>query len=471
MRSLLPCGLLTLLAAPVLLHAGGQADRWPQFRGPGSAGVSTQPGLPQQWDQKKNVAWEADVPGRGWSSPIVWGDRVFVTAVLNEFTPKPRPGLYIQDNQGKIPKGEHRWVVYCLDFNTGKILWQRTAAEGTPGGPIHLKNTYASETPVTDGERIYAYFGNKGLYCYDLDGKLLWSKCWGSYPMRYGWGTAASPTLHKDRIYVVNDNEESSFLIALDKRTGEEVWKVTRDEKSNWSTPFVWENELRTEIVTAGSGKVRSYDLDGKLLWELKGMSSITIPTPLSGHGLLYVGSGYILDGLRPLYAIKPGASGDISLKQGETSNAWIAWYQKGGSAYHASPLVYGDYVYILYDMGFLSCFEARTGKPVYVKERINPGSDKFTASPWAYDGKIFCLSEDGDTFVIAAGLKFQVLAKNSLDDMCLATPALARDSVILRTASKLYRIRDAIKKTKPPNSDSRQPTCRSAAPLLLRRW
>src|SRR5262249_19205280 len=194
-------------------------------------------------------------------------------------------------------------MVYGIDFKTGKVLWEKQAHKGLPATPIHIKNSYASETPVTDGERVYAYFGNVGLFCYDMDGKEVWSRKLGTYKMRLGWGTAASPVLHRDRIYVVNDNEEQSFMVALDKKTGEQIWRVEREEKSNWATPFVWENELRTEIVTPGTNKVRSYDLDGKVLWELTGMSAITIPTPFTKFGLLYIGSGYVLDPRRPLYA------------------------------------------------------------------------------------------------------------------------------------------------------------------------
>jgi outer membrane protein assembly factor BamB len=255
-----------------------------------------------------------------------------------------------------------------------------------------------------------------------------------------GWGTAASPALDGDRLYVVNDNEEQSYLTALDKKTGEEVWKVERDEKSNWASPFVWKNKERTEIVTCGSNRVRSYDRDGKVLWELSGMSVLAIPTPLAGPDLLYVASGYILDPkIKPVYAIKPGASGDISLKDDETSNKWVVWSQKQAGPYNPSPLLYGDYYYVLYDRGQLSCFDAKTGQMVYEKERLGPS--QFTASPWAADGKIYCLSEDGDTVVVQAGKEFKVLGKNSLDDMTLATPAVLRGSIVLRTQTKLYRI------------------------------
>jgi outer membrane protein assembly factor BamB len=274
-----------------------------------------------------------------------------------------------------------------------------------------------------------------------MKGKLLWSKSWGPFKTRFGWGTAASPVLYKDRLYIVDDNDEQSFIVALNKKTGDQVWRVERKEGSNWATPYVWENGLRTEIITPGTGRVRSYDLDGKLLWEFSGMSSIAIPTPFSQHGLVYIASGYVGDQNRPVYAVRPGASGDITLKPGETSNKYIAWYLPQGGPYNPSPLVYGDYYYTLYDRGFFTCHDARTGAEVYPKVRIDPGVNAFTSSPWANNGKIFCLSEDGDTFVIQAGPQFKVLGKNSLDEMCMATPAIVRGSLVIRTASKLYRI------------------------------
>jgi outer membrane protein assembly factor BamB len=306
-----------------------------------------------------------------------------------------------------------------------------------------MKNSYASETPATDGERVFACFGNVGLFCYDMDGREVWSQKWGFFPTRLGWGPAASPVLHGDRVYVVNDNEKASFLAAFDKRTGKQLWRVQRDEPSNWSTPLVWENERRTEIVTPGRGKVRSYDLDGRLLWELSGMSDIVIPTPVASRSLLYVSSGYVSNSLRPVYAIRPGAAGDISLKDDQTSNQFIAWCDRKAGPYNPSPLLYGDYLYVLYDKGFLACYDAKTGKPVYSRQRLSPGATAFTASPWACDGKIYCLSEDGETFVVQAGPEFKLLGSNRLDEMTLATPAVVHDSLVIRTFSKLWRIQN----------------------------
>lgn len=424
------------------------ADNWPQFRGPNAAGLAPEGAhLPEVWSTTQNVAWKVEIPGRGLSSPIVWGDRTFVTSCQSEGKiPAAKKGLYFGGEQFKPPTDEYRWAVYGIDLNDGKILWETVVHKGVPKSTHHIKNSYASETPVTDGERVYAYFGNVGVFCLDLNGKELWHKDLGTFKTRFGWGTAASPVLYQDRLYIVNNNEEKSFLIALDKKTGREIWRADRpEEKSNWATPFIWENELRTEIVTSGSAKVRSYDLDGKLLWEFKGMSSIAIPTPLTRFGMLFVGSGYVLekDNFKPLYAIKPGAAGDISLSKDESSNEFIAWRQKSAAPYNPSFIVLGDYLYVVKDMGTLDCYDARTGKEVYKSQRMGPGANAFTSSPWATADKLFFLSEDGDTYVVQAGPQFKLLGKNSLGEMTLATPAITRDSLIIRTETMLYRIRE----------------------------
>ncbi|HUR46593.1 MAG TPA: PQQ-binding-like beta-propeller repeat protein [Candidatus Saccharimonadales bacterium] len=421
--------------------AGAAAGNWPQFRGPDSIGVSDNTGLPDHWGTNQNVAWKSEVPGRGWSSPIIWGNHVFLTTVAKEGEMEmPKKGLYFGGERKEIPKANHQWLVLCYDLESGRELWRKQAHGGQPPSGLHVKNTYASETPVTDGQRLFAYFGNVGLFAYDLGGKPLWSTNWPPVKTRYGWGTAASPALHENRLFVISDNEDGSFLEALDAKTGRRLWRVERDEKSNWATPYIWRNEQRTEIITPGTKKVRSYDLDGKLLWEFGGMSSIVIPTPFSKFGLLYVCSGYVGDKVRPVFAIKPGASGDISLKPGESSNQFITWWQPVAGPYNPSPLVYGDNLYVLFDFGFLSCHDARTGKEIYGKQRVRAeGNTSFTASPWAADGKIFALSEDGDTYVFEAGPKYKLLYKNSLDEMCMATPALAGDRLLIRTLTKLY--------------------------------
>jgi outer membrane protein assembly factor BamB len=440
-----------LFAAAVLIGgldlpaAPSPEANWPQFRGTGARGVATNAGLPEHWSATENVAWKAEIPGRGWSSPIVWGDRVFLTTAVSSGEPEPpKKGLYLGGERPNAPRPEHEWKVVCLELTSGKVRWEQVVKKAEPAEPRHLKNTYASETPITDGERVYSFFGNIGVFCLDLDGHPVWSKALEPHKTRSGWGTAASPVLHLDRLYLVNDNDEQSYLLALDKRTGKELWRVDRDERSNWSTPYVWENKQRSEIITAGTGKVRSYDLDGKLLWWFKGMSSITIATPYSDQDLLYVSSGFIMDRARPLYAIRPGGSGDISLQPGETNNAAIAWCRPSAAPYNPSTLVYEQRLYVLYDMGLLSAYNARTGEMLFDRERLPEGL-RFTASPWAYHGQVFCLNEDGVTWVVRAGDKFELSHTNKLadDDMCMASPAMAGDRLLIRTAARLYCFRN----------------------------
>ncbi|HLU46996.1 MAG TPA: PQQ-binding-like beta-propeller repeat protein, partial [Planctomycetota bacterium] len=250
-----------------------------------------------------------------------------------------------------------------------------------------------------------------------------------------------SPVVHKGRVYVVHDNDERSWLAAFDAATGQEIFKIDREgEKSNWSTPFMWMNADRAELVTAGTGAVRSYDPDGKLLWSFRGMSSITIASPYASGGLLYISSGYVGDPSRPIYAIRPGAKGDITLDQGERSNEWIAWSIPDAAPYNPTTLVYDGHLYTLFDRGFLTCHDARTGAEVYGKQRLAIGAN-FTASPWAYGGKVFCLSEEGVTYVVRAGSTYELLHTNELDEMCMSTPAIARGSLFVRTLKKLHRI------------------------------
>ena len=429
------------------------AQHWQQFRGPQAGVAADDPRLPDTWTTTENVAWRIDIPGRSWSSPIVWGDHVFVVTAVNTTTPSqplnPVITYHARSLGGTMsgaditkPTDEHRWTLYVIDVRTGRIRWERQIQAALPLQPVHQKNSYASETPITDGERVYVYLGYAGMFAFDMNGAPVWSKPIDAPRMRTGWGTAASPVLHDGRIYIVNDNEERSFIAAFDARTGTQLWRTPReDERSNWSTPFVWQNEQRTEIVTTGTRKVRSYDTNGNLLWELAGMTSIHAVTPVAGHGLLFVSSGYFPDNPRPTYAIRPGARGDISLRAGETSNEFIAWSNPTLASAYPSPLVLGDQYYTLMDRGFLTSNDPRTGKEVYGRQRIAVDSGTFTASPWAYNGKIFAISEDGDTFVMQAGPSFKLLGRNALEEMTLASPAVANGSLFIRTATKLYRI------------------------------
>ena len=428
----------------LMLKAVSAIDQWPQFRGLQAGVIADDPALPDTWSETENVAWKVPITGLGWSSPVVWDDHIFITSAISSGNEKPPvTGLY--DDQGGVKStAEHRWIVYDVDFNTGKIRWQRELHRATPAFAKHLKNTFASETPVTDGVRVYVYFGSLGLLtALDMSGKTIWTRELGTFGTnREGaeYGTGASPVLHEGRLYIVNDNLTQSFIAAFDANTGEEIWRTNREEAGNWSTPYVWENELRTEIVVEGANRIRSYSMAGKPLWDIKG-TPLTSPTPFARHGLLFLNAGYPGNSPRPVYAVRPGATGDISLKGEEKSNDHIVWYQPALGTYNTSALVYGDYYYTLLDRGFILCHEARTGKEVYGRKRLSVEASGFTASPWAYNGKIFLLSEDGDTFVVQAGPEYKLLGKNSLNEMSMATPAVVRGSIILRTQRHLYRI------------------------------
>ena len=463
-------GVAAALAASLVPVAGRGPSDWPQFRGPGSAGVADGSTLPLTWSTTQNVAWVTEIPGRGWSSPVIWGPRVFVTAAINAGAFKaPSTGIYGNDLAGELAKQglsmeeiikrvsardievsdeatEDRYMVYALDVATGKVAWQQEAPKGLPVGGRHRKNTYASETPTTDGERIYASFGgNVGLFAYSLTGDLVWKKTWPPQPVYLDFGTASSPVVHGGRVYQMFDNEAESFLAALDAKTGAEVWTVRRNgfktqAQSGWATPFIWQNGQRTEIVTIGKGTVVSYGLDGTELWRLGGMTQAT-PSPVAGNGLLYVGSGSQGETGRPLFAIKPGASGNISLTPNQTTNDFVAWFQPRFSGYTPSPLLYRNRVYVINDNGIMQVADATTGKELY-KARVGGGGMTFSSSPLASNGRIYAVSEDGDVVVFEAGDEYKELAKNSLGEMSLATPAADANSLYIRTATRLYKLR-----------------------------
>jgi len=434
------CAVL-LIAIP----AASRADDWSQFRGPRGDGVMPGAKIPESWSEQQNVAWKVEIPGRGWSQPIVAGNRIFVTTAVSDEEEKPRRGeMGIVVGASDSRKHFYRWKLLCLAADTGAVVWEQTVHEGKPRFGKHRTNTFASETPATDGELVIAYFGNTGISCYRLDGKQLWTKDLGAFPTQANWGTGSSPVLHGDAVIVQCDNDQSSFLIALDKRTGNELWKVPRDEQTNWSTPYLWKNKQRTELVTAGGKKTRSYaPATGELLWEMQGNGRTSL-TPVGSNELLYVDSVTRFQGSPGRFAaIRPGASGDISLKSNETSSGAIAWSVMLNSYRNSSPLLYADCLYLLEQhQGVVRCFDARTGKLHYQKRM--PQASGCNASPWSMGNLIFCLDETGLAVAFEPGPEFNVVASNKLDDdMYWASAAVAGNRLILRSLQNLYCICD----------------------------
>jgi outer membrane protein assembly factor BamB len=455
-----------ILSLTIACAFAGEPE-WPGFRGPSSNPSAINSNLPDKWSRSENVEWTADIPGLGWSSPIVSGKNVFLTTVITDGKAKqPQAGTtYSNDYTAELKKqglqGKElrdlvnardfefpdevalHYFLYSIDLDSGKINWKREFYAGRPPGGRHRKNSFCSETPVTDGKRVYVYINNLGAFAYDFDGSKVWNTRLENFPTVHDFGTASSPTLVNDLVVFVNDNEKEQFIAALDKNTGKQVWRTNRsihlqgsDRQTGWSTPYIWKHSVRTEIVTVGPGVAISYDLEGKELWRLGGMSAMPIPSPFAHDGLLYLngGSG------KALAAVKPGASGDLTTPDGEKLNDFVAWLQPKAGTYLPTELAYEGGIYVLTHTGILTRFDAKNGVQTY-KARIGTGGD-FTASPWGYNGEIFCLSEEGKTYVIAAGNKFEVFHSNDLDEMALATPALVGDRLILRTENHLYSIR-----------------------------
>jgi outer membrane protein assembly factor BamB len=419
---------------------------WPSFRGPHASGVPDGQFPPVGWDAEKgrNVRWKTPIPGLGHSCPVVWEDRVYVTtAVSADGKAEFKPGLYGDVDSAK-ESAEQSWRVYCLDKKSGKVLWERTAYKGVPKVKRHIKASHANPTPATDGTHVVASFGSEGLYCYDRDGKLLWEKSLGVldsgwfYDADYQWGFGSSPVIYKGLVFVQCDVGKNSFLAAYQLADGKEAWRTPRDEIPSWGTPTIVEGPGRVELVTNATKYARGYDpLTGGELWRLGRHAEITVPTPVYGSGLIFITSGY--RPVQPIYAIRPGASGDISLGEGKTANDAVAWSTSRGGPYMPTPIVYGDYLYTCSNSGIVTCYEAKTGKEVY-KERLGGGGG-YTASPVAADGKIYFTGEESGVRVVRAGPKFEVLAVNPLGDPCMATPAISDGMIFIRTQHYLVGI------------------------------
>ncbi len=437
-----------LLAAMVasVSHAG----EWPQFRGPNGSGVAEGASPPVSWDvdSGENVAWSVSIPGLAHASPVVWGDRVYLTtAVSDEDDPELKVGLYgdIAPVEGD---GVHRWVVMALDVKTGDVVWTETAHEGVPKVKRHPKATHANSSPATDGEHVVAFFGSEGLYCYGNAGELLWSKDFGVLDSGYfmvktaQWGFASSPIIHDGAVIVQVDVQGDSFLAAFDVETGDECWRTVREDVPTWSTPTIYEGGGKTRIAVNGWHHIGGYDFaTGEEVWKLEGGGDIPVPTPVFAHGLVFIHNAH--GRLSPIYAIRADATGDISLAKDATSNDGIAWSVSKGGGYMVSGMVYGDHFYNCSGNGRLTCYDAKSGEEIY-KERLGKTGTAFSASPVAANGHLYFPSEDGEIFVVKAGPAFALVGANAMGEICMATPAIADDVLLVRTQRRLVAIQEA---------------------------
>jgi outer membrane protein assembly factor BamB len=431
------------VAAPPKDTGTGKAivpANWPQFRGIDSTGVADGQDPPLTFDVKEgtNILWKTPIPGLGHSCPVIWGDRVFLTTAVGGNT-SIRTGNYGDPNSVK-DESKLEFQVICLDRVTGKILWTKTAFVGVPKIKRHLKGSHANCTVATDGRRVVACFGSEGMYCYDFDGKLTWKRDLGTIDssfaleQQYEWGFSASPVIHEDRVILQCDLSRDSFIAAYSLADGSQIWTTPRDEIPSWSSPTIWKNAKRTEIVTNASQYARGYDpATGKELWRLDKKSEATVPTPVVTPDLAFVVSGN--RPIQPLFAVKPGATGDISLKPGESKNEHVAWGKLRGGPYMPTPIYYQKYLYTIGNSGMVTCYEAATGKEVY-KERL--GGTSYTASPVAADGRIYFTSEQGEVRVMKAGPEFELLAENPVGEICMATPAISGGVLFIRTKDTL---------------------------------
>jgi outer membrane protein assembly factor BamB len=439
---------LILFSYAVVLRSAPEAT-WPGFRGTRASGVADGQQLPDTWNVTtgEHITWKVAIPGLGHSSPIVWNDRVYVTtAISSRGQATFKPGLYGEGTASE-DRSSHRWVVMALDRQSGKLLWERTAYEGVPREKRHIKSTYASATPVTDGRFVVAFFGSQGLYAFDMQGKPAWKKDLGVLNVGaydapdYEWGTASSPIIYRDLVIVQCDTQKESYVLAGDIRTCETKWITARQDLASWGTPNVYvpASGGKPELVTNASNYIRGYDPEtGRELWRLGGSSKITAPTPVFSEGLVIVASGRAPE--RPIFAIKPGGSGDITPPAGSDSAAHIAWRKTGRGSYMPTPLIYRDTLYVLGNAGLFYAYDLQSGREIY-RQRIPHHGSGFSASPVAADGRVYLSSEDGDIFVVRAGANFSLIATHSMGEPLMATPALAGGMMFVRGERHLFAI------------------------------
>ena len=419
------------------------AQNWPAFRGPDSSGVAAAPSRPPvTWDvaSSKNVAWKTAIPGLAHSSPIVFGDQIFVTtAVASSGAPAVKTGPGIDSAADMV---SHTWRLIAIDKAGGKILWNREVHKGVPRLKRHVKASHASATPATDGRSIVALLGSEGLFCFEMNGTLRWRQDLGVMDVGlvddhgYQWGPASSPVIFENLVIVQNDRHANSFVAAYDVATGKEVWRTTHDEYPSWATPAIVRRGGRTEIVTNSGKYIRGFDpKSGRELWRISdNLTQVKVPTPVAAGDLVIVTGGYPPGG-RPIYAIRPGVTGELDAAKA------FAWRTDRGAPYTGTPLVYDGIVYACTDNGILSAYDAASGKQIY-QQRVSPSAAGFSASPVAADGKIYLSSEEGDVFVVRAGRTFELLATNPSGEVLMATPAISGNMLIVRTIGQLIGIR-----------------------------
>ncbi|MCA1602280.1 MAG: PQQ-binding-like beta-propeller repeat protein [Acidobacteria bacterium] len=433
--------------APARPDPNTSTGSWPSFRGPQASGVAERQNLPDRWDGKtgENILWRTPIPGLAHSSPVVWGHRIFVTsAVSSDPNASFRPGLY-GDGDASQDRSRHRWMIYALDKRTGKILWERTAHQGVPVDKRHIKSTYANSTPATDGRIVVAWFGSQGVHAYDVNGRFLWKVDlgrldFGAYDIpTYEWGSASSPIIWNGLVILQCDTQDDSFMLALNASTGKTVWKTERDEIPSWGTPTVAITSSGPELVANASNYIRGYDpRTGKELWRLGRSSKITAPTPIFAGDMFVVVSGRAPE--RPIFVVRTGARGDLTLPEGKTNSEGVAWSRTGRGSYMPTPLIYNGILYVLANNGLLDAYDLRTGEELY-RQRLSLVGSGFSASPVASDGKLYLSNEDGEILVIAAGRNFTHAATNAMGEMLMATPALSDGVMYVRSSKSLFAI------------------------------
>ncbi len=445
MKRLALFSIFSLLVIQVIAQQN-YYNQWPGFRGPFARGYINNSETISKWNIKtgENILWQIQIPGLGHSSPVIWEDKIFITtAISGSGEDYLKVGLY-GDGDAVEDESEHEFKIFCLNKNTGEIIWEKLAYKGVPAVKRHTKASHADGTPATNGSYVVAFFGSQGLYCYDFDGNLIWKKKFGK--MNAGpynapdleWGFSSSPIIHKEKVIVQCDFLGDGFIASYDLKTGELLWKTQRNEVSTWSTPTVFEKDSFTQIVVNGWKHMGGYDFEtGKEIWKMSGGGDVPTPTPVISNDLIFINNAH--GRYSPIYAVKTGARGDITLGEDELTNEHIQWSIKRGGAYMQSPLIYGGYLYNLKGNGSLSVYEAETGELMYKQSLGSVGG--FTASGIASDEKVYFCAEKGEVFVIQAGPEYKLLERNSMKDIVMATPAISENIIYFKTQKSVIAV------------------------------